>query len=357
MPSTYSPDLRIELIANGEQSGSWGTTTNNNLGTLIEQAIAGHVTVSVTSANQALTALNGVSDESRNSGFTLTTTTTANFAVYVPPVPKLYVVRNNSLYTATVYCSTVLGNTTAAGAGVAIPAGAYVLLRSNGTDIIEQLNTVVGNLNVGGNVAVGGTLTATSPAFSGTPTAPTAAAGTNTTQLATTAYVLANGAPSGGLMMWPTASAPLGWLLCNGQAVSRTTYAALFAIIGTTFGVGDGSTTFNLPDYRDRMPIGANTIASVAGTGGSKDAIVVSHTHTATSAVTDPGHSHGIQTYAGSYADNGVSHSYSTNPVQVMSTNTATTGISVATTVNSAGASGTNANLPPYLGINFIIKT
>ena len=59
MPSTYSPNLRIELIANGEQSGTWGTTTNVNLGTLIEDAIAGYVSVSVTSANQALTAKHG----------------------------------------------------------------------------------------------------------------------------------------------------------------------------------------------------------------------------------------------------------------------------------------------------------
>ena len=92
MPSTYSPNLRIEFIATGEQSGTWGVTTNTNLGTLIEDAIAGYVSVSITSANQALTAQNGAADQSRNMTLDLTTTTTANFNVYVPPVDKVYVV-------------------------------------------------------------------------------------------------------------------------------------------------------------------------------------------------------------------------------------------------------------------------
>ena len=88
-----------------------------------------------------------------------------------------------------------------------------------------------------------------SPALTGTPTAPTAAAGTNTTQVATTAFVqTANGV--GQVVYFAMTSAPVGWLKANGAAVSRETYAALFAAIGTSFGVGDGSTTFNLPDLR-----------------------------------------------------------------------------------------------------------
>jgi len=159
MPSTYSPDLRIELIANGEQSGTWGTTTNTNLGTLIEDAIAGLASVSVTTADQALTAVNGGADQARCAAVSLTTTTLAAFNVYVPPVPKLYVINNASAYTATIYCSTVLGNTTAAGTGVAVPAGKSVLLRSNGTNIVEQLNQVVGSFNVGGATTFSGAAT------------------------------------------------------------------------------------------------------------------------------------------------------------------------------------------------------
>jgi len=159
MPSSYSPDLRIELIATGEQSGTWGITTNSNLGTVIEDAISALASVSVTSANQALTAQNGAADQARCAAISLTTTTAANFAVYVPPVTKLYVVTNPSGYTATVYCSTSIGNTTAAGTGVAIPTGKSVLLRADGTNVVEQLNHVVGAFSVGG--------TASAAAFSG----------------------------------------------------------------------------------------------------------------------------------------------------------------------------------------------
>ena len=169
-----------------------------------------------------------------------------------------------------------------------------------------------------------------------------------------TGTVTIQGVPSGALSMWPTATAPTGYLLCTGSAVSRTTYAALFAIIGTTFGVGDGSTTFNLPNYTNRMPYGT----TVGATGGSADAIVVSHTHTATSTstVTDPGHNHTIPNNTG--PGTGGTSLNSDRSYQAL-TSTASTGITVATSTTNAtaGVSGTNANLPPYLGINFIIKT
>src|SRR5690606_34930729 len=81
----------------------------------------------------------------------------------------------------------------------------------------------------------------------------------------TTASVLAM--PIGGVCMWLTDTAPTGFLFLRGQAVSRTTYAALFALIGTTFGVGDGSTTFNLPDMQQYIPIGKTTAGTLATLG------------------------------------------------------------------------------------------
>ena len=178
MPSSYSPDLRIELIANGEKTGTWGTITNDNLGVIIEDAISGLASVTTVSANQALTALNGAADQARCAALSLDTSTGANFAVYVPPVTKLYVVQNASSYTVTVYASTVLGNTTAAGTGVAIPTGKSVLLRCDGTNVVEQLNHVVGNLSVGGDFTVVGNATFT-----------TQSPGDSTTKAATTAFV------------------------------------------------------------------------------------------------------------------------------------------------------------------------
>ena len=134
MPSSFSPNLRIELIGNGEQAGNWGSTTNTNLGTLIEDAISGYETVSVIAADQALTYADGAADQSRSAMIELTTTTGAAFAVYALPSPKLYVIYNASSYTATVYNSTVAGNTTAAGTGVAIPAGRRLFIMTDGTD-------------------------------------------------------------------------------------------------------------------------------------------------------------------------------------------------------------------------------
>lgn len=138
--STYSPSLRLELITTGDQAGTWGNTTNTNLGTLIESGICGYVSVSVTSANQALTALNGAADQSRNMVIALTTTTSAPFAVYAPPAEKVYVVYNASGYAATIYNSTVIGNTTAAGAGVVVPAGKTIAVWSDGTNFAVQNN-------------------------------------------------------------------------------------------------------------------------------------------------------------------------------------------------------------------------
>lgn len=194
-----------------------------------------------------------------------------------------------------------------------------------------------------------------SPTFTGTPAAPTATVGTNTTQLATTAFVVANTSPTGHMLMWPTSTAPTGFLMCAGTAVSRSTYAALFAVIGTLYGVGDGSTTFNLPNFNNRVPIGAGDLYSANSQVGSKDAITVAHTHTATSTVTDPGHAHTYTFRAQTFAVTG-STIQAWEGTSSQSTSTSTTGVTVATTNASTGSSGTDANLQPSLGVFFIIK-
>jgi hypothetical protein len=185
-----------------------------------------------------------------------------------------------------------------------------------------------------------------SPTFTGTPLAPTAASGTNNTQIATTAFATAAAAaafPAGGIIMWSgsVASIPSGWALCNGSN-------------GT-------------PDLRNRFIVGAGSTYAVDATGGSADAIVVSHTHTATSAVTDPGHTHSVTTTsrtsvggAGSTTDvnniPAIDYNQSVRGTIDGNTNSSSTGITVATTNASAGTSGTNANLPPYYALCFIQK-
>jgi hypothetical protein len=135
--------------------------------------------------------------------------------------------------------------------------------------------------------------------------------------------------PTGMISLWygSIGSVPLGWYLCDG--------------------------TNGTPDLRDRFVVGAGSTYSVATTGGSTDAIVVSHTHTAT--VTDPGHNHLInQTGSGAQAQTGQSEKRMVEGLTVNS-GTSTTGISV--TNASTGVSGTNANLPPYYALAYVMKS
>jgi microcystin-dependent protein len=368
MASTYSPSLRLELIGDGDQSGIWGQTTNNNLGYLLEQSVAGVISITMTDANYTLSNFNGVVDEARNQVLVMGGALTATRNVIAPLVEKTYIVKNSTTGSQSIQ---IIGSS---GLGVTIPNGITALVYCDGTNFYNAISGSVGNFAVNGNLSVTGTTALTgattlsaaltyggvalsnsvtgagsmvlsaSPTFTGTPIAPTAAAGTNTTQIATTAFVLSNGSPTGGLIMWGTGTAPSGWLLCDGTAVNRTTYAALFAVISTTFGVGDGSTTFNVPNYTNRMPYGT----TVGATGGSANAVVVSHTHT----ITDPTHSH-LETY---YSATGGGYGLQSGPNDFQATKQ-TGSSSTGITIDTAGVSGTNANLPPYLGINFIIKT
>ena len=364
MASSYSNSLKIQLMANGEDSGTWGTNTNTNWN-LIEQAVSGIVTIPMSNANYTMSNLNGVSDEARNMVLNVTGNNSAIYQVIAPLVSKFYIVSNN---TSGGYAITVGAST---GSVVTIPNGITAQVYCDGStgffsaqtgsagnftvngNLTSTGLTDTGNMSVGGNLSVTGTTT-----LIGTATAPTPTTGDNSTKIATTTFVqnsIAN-VPSGSLLMWPTTSAPSGYLNCDGSAVSRSTYSALFSLFGTTFGSGDGSTTFNLPNYTNRMPYGT----TIGATGGSADAVVVSHTHTATSTVTDPGHVHNTTRGNGGGSNSDFfSYAGSTGAQSTDSRGmfTQTTGISVATSNSTAGVSGTNANLPPYLGINFIIKT
>lgn len=146
--STYSTNLALTLIGTGEQAGTWGDTTNTNLGTLLEQAISGYVTQTVTDgAATVLTIPNGATGVARNMYIELTGTLTAARTVEVPANKKLYYIYNNTTggYAVTVK---VNGQT-----GVSVPNGKKYSLVCNGTDVVVAINDLVGSASNATNAA------------------------------------------------------------------------------------------------------------------------------------------------------------------------------------------------------------
>lgn len=198
------------------------------------------------------------------------------------------------------------------------------LKRVKGTELDDEFDAIATAIATKANLA--------SPEFTGTPTVPTASAGTNTTQAASTAFVQAAIAllyPVGSIYTNATSAVNPGTLLGFGT--------------WTAFGAGRVMVGFNA----------SNSLFDTAEeTGGSADAIVVSHTHTATSTVTDAGHSHTFSTnvLGQSGSSSGVGWTGGSQPI-IGGTQSATTGITVATTNASTGSSGTNANYQPYITV------
>jgi len=416
MASTFSPTLRLELIGDGDQSGIWGQTTNNNLGGLIEQAIGGVVTITLIDANYTLTNFNGVVDEARNAVIIATGALSAQRNIIAPLVEKTYTIRNN---TSGGFGVQIIGPS---GTGVIIPNGVTTSVFCDGTNFLPAFTGSTGNQSINGNLLVTGTTTlvgalggstavfsgaisSVNPSFTGTPTAPTAPSGTNTTQLATTAFVqgvagslgtmstqnanavnitggtitgsygltaanatnatnavnvtgtIASGVtattqavstdnttvattafvrdiiPSGVILMWSgsIASIPSGWALCNG---------------------GSGT-----PDLRNRFIVGAGSAYGVGATGGNADATLVAHTHTGTTNTAGE-HNHTTSTVmqCGGGCFSGVqpggNGGAADSRVQILNAGSH----NHAFTTDSSGGSATNANLPPYYALAYIMK-
>ena len=198
--------------------------------------------------------------------------------------------------------------------------------------------------------------------------------------------------PYGTIVQTARSTAPTGWLLCQGQTVSRTTYSGLFSAIGTTYGSGDGSTTFAIPNLQNRIPVGLGSEAefdTLGETGGAKTHILTttempSHTHVQNShnhtqdshshSIYDPSHAHppaaghssiAQNTYPGNtswyfpggggYLDaNAGNTGYATTGISIYG-NTATNQAAIATNQNTGGG-GAHNNLQPYIVLNYMIK-
>jgi hypothetical protein len=157
MATTYSNNLRLNLIGTGDQAGVWGVTTNTNLGTLLEAAIAGVVSVPVTSISQALTALNGAADQSRQAVVVLTGTPGGAATVYIPPATKVYVIKNSTNQIVTISAATALNGTTpTGGTTLAIPIGKTVFVACDAVNVASDFQSS-GSGTFGGNGSFGGT--------------------------------------------------------------------------------------------------------------------------------------------------------------------------------------------------------
>jgi hypothetical protein len=194
-----------------------------------------------------------------------------------------------------------------------------------GAEIDDEYNAIA--------TAISSKADTTSPTFTGTPIAPTAASNTNTTQIATTAFVTAA----------LSLAFPIGAIFSSTSSSNPATSLGF----GTWTAFGEG-----------KVLVGAGTGFAGGATGGSADAVVVSHTHTATSSVSDPTHNHPTQGFTGNLNGSNYFPVYNggVNSHTVINS-AASTGISVSTSVASAGVSGTNANLPPYIVVYMWTRT
>ena len=341
MASTYSSNLKLQLMTTGENNTTWGTVTNTNIGTALEEAIVGSADVTFSSGNESISLSNSnATQTARHIRLNLTGTTGGSTrTLTVPDVEKVYIVNNA--------CADAIEVKNSTGSNVSVPAGTSTWVYSTGSNVVDAVTSLttatIGTLTLGTltlgtdlSVANGGTGASTLEANAvvlgnGTSAVQTVSPGTSGNVLTSDGATWASSAldtfSAGMIMLWSgsTGSIPSGWVLCDG--------------------------TNSTPDLRNRFVVGAGDTYAVDATGGSADAIVPAHTHD----ITDPGHTHtvGILTANDLSGGTGTSGAATRTPLNSFTTSSATTGI----TVDEAGESATNANLPPYYALAYIMKT
>jgi microcystin-dependent protein len=171
------------------------------------------------------------------------------------------------------------------------------------------------------------------------------------------------GVNTGLIVPWSSASTPSGFLDCDGTAINRTTYSALFAVIGTTYGIGDGSTTFNIPDLTDRTIVGKSPTKALASTGGANSVVATGNisgnaANTTLSIPTIASHSHGMTTGPGSGAMTAGPEGVSAGPHPTLSTGSTGGGGAHAHDYSGVTFVGDGVDvLQPYITVKYIIKT
>ena len=352
MASTYTSNLRLTKQGDGDNPNTWGQVLNDGVISLVDDAVAGYATLSIGSTvSVTLTNNQGSGDQARSAILELTGSVGGahtSIFVLIPNNSKSYVVRNSVSNNASgdAVILRVAGNT-----GVTIPPSSNTFVITNGTSVynvapatfgsaitVEGAATFESTVTIKGDVHVSSKVCAS--AFYGD--------GVNISGLL----------PPGVIVPYGVTAAPTGFLLCNGQAVSRTTYSALFAVVSSLYGDGDESSTFNVPDLRGRFlagwDAGTDVLTSVSGAAGTM-IVGASIANTGgiqivTLSVSNiPSHTHTYAGYTQTYGDDN-SHSGHFSPKL--------TGAGVCVLDSgSYGDGGGHTNIPPSMILNFIIKT
>jgi len=401
MSSTFTTNLRLNKQGDGDNPNSWGQVLNNGVISLVDDAVAGYTTISVgTTATVTLTENQGSGDQARSAFLEIKGSVGGSHStinVLIPNNSKSYVVRNSVSY-ASAGADVILkvaGNT-----GVTIRPTENQFVITNGTSVFNVAPTefssltIGGTLDISGNTSIGGTLNTTGKAefeddvsvsgalviggsatFSSTVTIEGANLQAANAKVCASAFH-GDGSNLTGIVAMPTgavvpfggSSAPTGFLLCAGQAVSRSTYSALFSVISTTYGAGDGSSTFNLPDLRGRVVAGQDDMGgssadrltgqtggvdgdTLAATGGAETHVLTTaqlatHTHGATkSYISDTGSGNTRFSLVTEQTDR-------QNSFPGYQTTTGDTNNIISTT----GSGSAHNNVQPTIILNYIIK-
>ena len=401
MGSTFTDNGGIEKIGLGEQAGAWGTTTNNNFD-IIDRLINGVVTLTLSSGGTSnLSTSDGSLSDGMHKVIVLAGSPDSGHVITIDPdsAEKLYLIKNGT--GQAVIFNQGTGGTVGNSRAVSVASGKSAIIFANGggsgatvtefrpgTDddavITASLadsavttakiaddaitNAKIADDAVNADSVADNSIGAAAINISGNGTSGQAVVSDGDGSFSYTSNIL----PYGALMPYAGTSAPTGFLLCDGSAVSRSTYATLFSAISTTYGAGDGSSTFNLPDLRGRVVAGqddmggssANRLTDQTGglngdtlgdTGGSEThtlttAQLASHTHTFSD--TDTHTVSFPRTLIVGAANNSVNVDGSG---QRHDGGTLT--VSISGTTSSTGSGSAHNNVQPTIILNYIIKT
>ena len=384
MPSTYTDSGGIEKIGLGEKAGAWGTTTNNNFD-IIDKLTNGVIDITLSGTTHTLTTSDGSVSDGMSKVLVLGGSPSGENTITISPndADKLYFVKNGTSQIATF--------TQGSGANVSVAAGkeaiifadgagsgaAVAEIKPNAADASVLTATLADNAvtaakiaddAVGADAVADNSIGAAAINISGNGTSGQAVVSDGDGSFSYQSNIV----PSGALMPYAGTSAPTGFLLCDGSAVSRSTYATLFSAVSTTYGSGDGSSTFNLPDLRGRVVAGQDDMGSASAnrltdqtgglngdtlgaTGGSEThtlttAQLASHTHTFSD--TDAHTVSFPRAFISGAANNSVNVDGSG---QRHDGGTLT--VSISGTTSSTGSGSAHNNVQPTIILNYIIKT